>query len=216
MWNILYRQSGLILFLFFSSSSFCLISSLSVSASFDLNLLYGLWFTHMSGSAEEDLKWVTSVSRMAVCLPVAIYLFFFFLFYLFQAEVFSSVNRHTEVSVAQLVVISWISRWNDRIPWAYPYSVFLYLSNTLSFLPRRHKQKDLRGNLCRNPDNSTTGPWCFTKNPSIRYQNCNIPQCSQGKLPVTFCHLYPLNNLQWSCFFIWFLECFLWGKDTFC
>ncbi|KAB5574748.1 hypothetical protein PHYPO_G00212610 [Pangasianodon hypophthalmus] len=47
------------------------------------------------------------------------------------------------------------------------------------FLPRRHKQKDLRGNLCRNPDNSTTGPWCFTKNPSIRYQNCNIPQCSQ-------------------------------------
>uniref|UniRef100_A0A4W4F8M5 Hepatocyte growth factor n=1 Tax=Electrophorus electricus TaxID=8005 RepID=A0A4W4F8M5_ELEEL len=47
------------------------------------------------------------------------------------------------------------------------------------FLPRRHKQKDLRGNLCRNPDNSTTGPWCFTKNPNIRYQNCNIPQCSE-------------------------------------
>lgn len=102
-------------------------------------------------------------------------------FYLFKAEVFPSVNRHTEVSVAQLVVISWIYRWNDRIPWAYPHSLFHYLSNTLSFLPRRHKQKDLRGNLCRNPDNSTTGPWCFTKNPSIRYQNCNIPQCSQGK-----------------------------------
>uniref|UniRef100_A0A8B9HFU6 Hepatocyte growth factor n=1 Tax=Astyanax mexicanus TaxID=7994 RepID=A0A8B9HFU6_ASTMX len=47
------------------------------------------------------------------------------------------------------------------------------------FLPRRHKKKDLRDNLCRNPDNSTTGPWCFTKNPNIRYQNCNIPQCSE-------------------------------------
>uniref|UniRef100_A0AAR2INK0 Hepatopoietin-A n=1 Tax=Pygocentrus nattereri TaxID=42514 RepID=A0AAR2INK0_PYGNA len=47
------------------------------------------------------------------------------------------------------------------------------------FLPRLHKQKDLQGNLCRNPDNSTTGPWCFTKNPNIRYQNCNIPQCSE-------------------------------------
>lgn len=194
---------------------FCLTLSLSVSPSFDLNLLYGLWFTHMSGSAEEDWKWVTSVSGMAVCLPVAIYLFFSF-FYLFKAEVFSRVNRHTEVSVAQLVVISRIYRWNDRIPWAYPHSLFLYLSNTLSFLPRRHKKKDLRGNLCRNPDNSTTGPWCFTKNPSIRYQNCNIPQCSQGKLLFTFCQLNSLNNLLLSCLLIWFWGFFLWGKETFC
>lgn len=58
---------------------------------------------------------MTSVSGMAVCLPVAIYLFFLF-FYLFRTEVFSRVNRHTEVSVAQLVVISRIYRWNDRIP----------------------------------------------------------------------------------------------------
>lgn len=142
------------------------------------------------------------------------FIFFFFLFYLFKAEVFSSVNRHTEVSVAQLVVISWIYRWNDRIPWAYAYSLFLYLSNTLSFLPRRHKQKDLRGNLCRNPDNSTTGPWCFTKNPSIRYQNCNIPQCSQGKLPFTY--LNSLNNSLLSYSLIWFFNCFLWVKKTFC
>lgn len=170
--------------LFFSL--FCLTLSLRVSASFDLNLLCGLWFTHMSGSAEEDLKWVTSVLGWLSVFLFPFIFFFLSLFYLFKAEVFSSVNRHTEVSVAQLVVISWIYRWNDRIPWAYPHSLFLYLSNTLSFLPRRHKQKDLWGNLCRNPDNSTTGPWCFTKNPSIRYQNCNIPQCSQGKLPFMY------------------------------
>lgn len=161
----------------------------------------------MSGSAEEDLKWVTSVYMG--CLSVFLLPFTFFFFYLSKAEAFSSVNRHTEVSVAQLVIISWIYTWNDRIPWAYLHSLFLYLSNTLSFLPRRHKKKDLRENLCRNPDNSTTGPWCFTKNPSIRYQKCNIPQCSQGKCPFTFCHLNPSKNLQLSCFLIWFWKSFL-------
>lgn len=185
-----YFLLGWIFYFFFVSHWVCV--------SFDLYLLCGLWFTHISGSAEVDLKWVTSVSGKAVCLPVAIYLFFF-LFYLFKLKVFSSVNRHTEVSVAQLVVISWIYRWNDRFHWAYPYSFFLYLSNTLSFLPRRHKQKDLRGNLCRNPDNSTTGPWCFTKNPSIRYQSCNIPQCSQGKLPFTFIKLFIAEQIFFIC-----------------
>ena len=49
-----------------------------------------------------------------------------------------------------------------------------------SFLPRRNKKKDLRENYCRNPDNSSSGPWCFTSDPSLRHQRCGIPQCSQG------------------------------------
>uniref|UniRef100_A0A8C6SRI3 Hepatocyte growth factor b n=1 Tax=Neogobius melanostomus TaxID=47308 RepID=A0A8C6SRI3_9GOBI len=36
-------------------------------------------------------------------------------------------------------------------------------------------------NYCRNPDNSTVGPWCFTMDPRphMRHQHCGIPQCSQ-------------------------------------
>ena len=30
---------------------------------------------------------------------------------------------------------------------------------------------------CRNPDNSA-GPWCFTRNPSIRRAYCDVPSCS--------------------------------------
>lgn len=50
-----------------------------------------------------------------------------------------------------------------------------------SFLPRRNRKKDLRENYCRNPDNATSGPWCFTTDPNVRHQDCGVPQCSQGR-----------------------------------
>ncbi|XP_056622680.1 hepatocyte growth factor [Triplophysa dalaica] len=57
--------------------------------------------------------------------------------------------------------------WNSKTPHEH------------NFLPQRHKHRDLRDNLCRNPDNTTTGPWCFTTDPKIRHQECSIPQCSE-------------------------------------
>uniref|UniRef100_A0A672SMA2 Hepatocyte growth factor n=1 Tax=Sinocyclocheilus grahami TaxID=75366 RepID=A0A672SMA2_SINGR len=57
--------------------------------------------------------------------------------------------------------------WNSKMPHEH------------NFLPQRHKHRDLRENLCRNPDNTTTGPWCFTTDPKIRHQDCSIPQCSE-------------------------------------
>ncbi|MFT7799312.1 hepatocyte growth factor isoform X2 [Arapaima gigas] len=47
-----------------------------------------------------------------------------------------------------------------------------------NFLPVRNKRKDLQDNYCRNPDNEPTGPWCFTTDPEVRHQSCDIPQCS--------------------------------------
>uniref|UniRef100_G3U7P9 Hepatocyte growth factor n=1 Tax=Loxodonta africana TaxID=9785 RepID=G3U7P9_LOXAF len=59
--------------------------------------------------------------------------------------------------------------WNSMIPHEH------------SFLPSSYRGKDLQENYCRNPRGEEGGPWCFTSNPEVRYEVCDIPQCSEGK-----------------------------------
>ncbi|XP_076144322.1 prothrombin [Alosa pseudoharengus] len=35
----------------------------------------------------------------------------------------------------------------------------------------------LKENYCRNPDQSSDGPWCFTRDPTVRRESCAIPNC---------------------------------------
>ena len=38
------------------------------------------------------------------------------------------------------------------------------------------------GNACRNPGSQAPhGPWCYTTNPSVRWEYCNITVCPPGK-----------------------------------
>lgn len=36
---------------------------------------------------------------------------------------------------------------------------------------------DLRRNFCRNPDGDRA-PWCYTTNPGVRWEYCNLEKCS--------------------------------------
>ncbi|KAM6157943.1 prothrombin [Rhynchocyon petersi] len=47
-----------------------------------------------------------------------------------------------------------------------------------------HPDADLKENFCRNPDDSTTGPWCYTTDPTVRREECSIPVCGQGGVTV--------------------------------
>ncbi|XP_039082640.1 prothrombin [Hyaena hyaena] len=47
-----------------------------------------------------------------------------------------------------------------------------------------HPGADLQENFCRNPDGSTTGPWCYTTDPTVRREECSIPVCGQGGVTV--------------------------------
>ncbi|XP_060097812.1 plasminogen isoform X2 [Heteronotia binoei] len=54
-----------------------------------------------------------------------------------------------------------------------------------SMRPHRHSrtpsefpQADLRRNYCRNPDGDTA-PWCYTTDPSTRWEFCNLQKCTE-------------------------------------
>ncbi|XP_027693546.1 prothrombin, partial [Vombatus ursinus] len=51
-----------------------------------------------------------------------------------------------------------------------------------------HPDADLRENFCRNPDGSSTGPWCYTSDPTLRREECSIPICGKDNsftVPLT-------------------------------
>ncbi|KAJ3612450.1 hypothetical protein NHX12_020725, partial [Muraenolepis orangiensis] len=49
---------------------------------------------------------------------------------------------------------------------------------------RKYRDKDLKDNYCRNPDNRLR-PWCFTMDPRVPWEYCNISVCdSLGDPPV--------------------------------
>jgi len=43
--------------------------------------------------------------------------------------------------------------------------------------PKRIPQDGGHHNYCRNPDNDSKGPWCYTSSWSKRWDYCDIPQC---------------------------------------
>ena len=62
--------------------------------------------------------------------------------------------------------------WTSQIPHAHNFMSHKMFPDT--------RVEDAR-NYCRNPESgmaNTIGPWCFTSDPDVRYQFCDIPRCS--------------------------------------
>ncbi|KAL9962079.1 hypothetical protein ACROYT_G031149 [Oculina patagonica] len=52
-------------------------------------------------------------------------------------------------------------------------------------------------NMCRNPDSSAPyGPWCYTTDPNVRWEYCDVPRCPPRvpKKAPTMLRGYPLNS----------------------
>ena len=45
-----------------------------------------------------------------------------------------------------------------------------------------HRPRYIAGhhNYCRNPDNDSNGPWCYTTDKAIRFEYCSIPVCGEN------------------------------------
>ncbi|XP_053576286.1 prothrombin [Bombina bombina] len=46
--------------------------------------------------------------------------------------------------------------------------------------PKTHANASLTENFCRNPDNNPLGPWCYTRDPTKRYEECVVPVCGKN------------------------------------
>ncbi|KAF6723175.1 Plasminogen [Oryzias melastigma] len=58
-------------------------------------------------------------------------------------------------------------RWDARFP------------HRPNITPQTHPRADLDSNFCRNPDEDSGGPWCYTTDPDTRWEHCNVPNCSE-------------------------------------
>ena len=66
-------------------------------------------------------------------------------------------------------------RWDTNIP-------HLVHSDYPKGLPDNNVEE--AENFCRNPDNEL-GPWCFTMDIDIEWQQCTIPRCLGESFPKT-------------------------------
>ncbi|XP_032050125.1 hepatocyte growth factor-like protein [Aythya fuligula] len=49
--------------------------------------------------------------------------------------------------------------------------------------PATHPEAHLEENYCRNPDNDSHGPWCYTMDPRMPFDYCAIKPCSGNAVP---------------------------------
>uniref|UniRef100_A0A8C1FKX9 Plasminogen n=1 Tax=Cyprinus carpio carpio TaxID=630221 RepID=A0A8C1FKX9_CYPCA len=65
--------------------------------------------------------------------------------------------------------------------------------------PQSFPKADLRRNLCRNPDGDRA-PWCYTTDPSVRWEYCNIERCdnkhSTQEPPIKPTKVVPTDTSQ--------------------
>lgn len=76
-------------------------------------------------------------------------------------------------------------RWDVQSPHAHGYTTTTMMMTTGEGLhQQQHQQQpqeqqyELVENYCRNPDPwDSTGPWCYTTDPDVRWEYCHVPFC---------------------------------------
>ncbi|VDI19506.1 plasminogen, partial [Mytilus galloprovincialis] len=61
-------------------------------------------------------------------------------------------------------------------------------------------------NYCRNPDNEEYGPWCYTTNPDVRWEFCDIPYCEGADNPGKAHWKRGWQRYENSCYSIQYIE----------
>lgn len=82
-----------------------------------------------------------------------------------------------------------LCRFTYYIIFFYNFSYISFLCVCCSITPQSHPLADLESNFCRNPDSDSGGPWCYTTDPTTRWEHCQVPSCT-GKVHFNLCFYY--------------------------
>uniref|UniRef100_A0A6I8NWX0 Plasminogen n=1 Tax=Ornithorhynchus anatinus TaxID=9258 RepID=A0A6I8NWX0_ORNAN len=64
--------------------------------------------------------------------------------------------------------------------------------------PLQYPDADLRMNYCRNPDGNDR-PWCYTTDPQVRWEYCNLKRCQNSESPEDGSESSPPGNHKPNC-----------------
>ncbi|XP_074653330.1 plasminogen-like [Tubulanus polymorphus] len=84
----------------------------------------------------------------------------------------TTMGREYRGTLNQVLSGKTCQAWNSRSPHKHDRYNMLSDRNTAA-------------NYCRNPDNTTGGPWCYTTDPAVRWEYCDVKICP-GKFIL--CH----------------------------
>ncbi|CAC5361395.1 unnamed protein product [Mytilus coruscus] len=78
---------------------------------------------------------------------------------------------------------------------------------TCQYWERQHPHKHVfsklktEHNYCRNPDNSGRQPWCYTNDPTTRWEYCKIPMCAACSIREEIVQCKATVRVSGSCFY---------------
>ena len=79
--------------------------------------------------------------------------------------------------------------WSSQDPHKHPFD------------PSRYPTELLTSSLsCRNPGGVGEGPWCYTSDPNVRWEYCDVPQCGRSKCVLFFsCSIIRVSDFFCLC-----------------
>jgi len=81
-------------------------------------------------------------------------------------------------------------KWNSQTPHTH--------SNTETQMLDLYDEEDFDTNFCRNPDNMVDGAWCYTTDPNVRWEYCDIPTCETDNAQVGCIQIYDQQGLKYK------------------
>jgi len=130
-----------------------------------------------------------------------IFLFYFLNVYFMNVYFVPAECRQTELGCQYMGTMSTTVNGRTCQAWASntPHVPNSAAQNDANYLDG---SREAAMNYCRNPDSYPGGPWCYTTDPEVRWEACNVPYCGTSNnystlsILIVVCRINNYANLE--------------------